>query len=247
MKTRIPVILLLSLLVSHPVAPAQDVPVPSGADSKGPVILTVGGGQHHDFERWTHQADSATLGAMGATVSYTEDPDKILPALAKIDVLYLSNNKPIPDPETRKAIFNFVDEGKGLMLVHSSLWYNWRDWPEYNRDLAGGGSRSHPPLGEFEVTVVDGDHPIMEGVPEKFTIVDELYRFEKDDKGPEIHVLAVGKETGTENIFPVVWTVEHPKRRIVCNTLGHDGRAHEHPAFKSLLKNSVRWLVESGK
>lgn len=209
-----------------------------------PNILTFGGGQHHDFEQWTNEADTATLEEIGATVTYTEDPDDILPALSEIDVLYMSNNQPIPDAETRQAIFDFLDEGKRLMLVHSSIWYNWGDWPEFNRDIVGGGSRSHPPLRAFEVTVVDGDHPIMADVPESFTIVDELYRIEKDEEGSEIHVLAEAKEEGTENVFPVVWTVEHPDGRIVCNTLGHDGRAHEHPAFKTLLQNSVRWLVQ---
>ena len=53
----------------------------------------------------------------------------------------------------RKAIFDFADAGRGLLLVHPALWYNWPDWPEYNRVLVGGGARSHDKYGEFEVTV----------------------------------------------------------------------------------------------
>jgi type 1 glutamine amidotransferase len=39
--------------------------------------------------------------------------------------------------------------------------------------------------------------------------------------------------------------VKHPKTRIAGLTLGHDGRAHELPQYKTLLLNAVQWT--SGK
>jgi hypothetical protein len=206
--------------------------------------LIVGGGQHHDFNRWFNQADVATLSSNGlATVSYTDRPEAILPALGGLDVLYLSNNQPLPDPALRAAIFEFVGAGRGLLLIHPALWYNWPDWPEYNRLLVGGGSRSHPPYGEFEVTVLDPTHPTMVGVPEKFTIKDELYRSEKDPLGPPIQILATGFEKATGKTYPVAWIVLHPRGRIFCSSLGHDGAAHEHPAFQAILRNGLKWAA----
>ena len=41
--------------------------------------------------------------------------------------------------------------------------------------------------------------------------------------------------------FPQVWVVKHPKSRIVCITLGHDGRAHELAAYQTLIKNAFQW------
>ncbi|MGZ8937706.1 MAG: PVC-type heme-binding CxxCH protein, partial [Limisphaerales bacterium] len=138
--------------------------------------LIVGGGTHHDFEKFFHQADKATLEKDGfATVEYTEQTDSILSKLANIDVLYLSNNKAFTDEKVRKAIFDFVDSGKGLVLVHPALWYNWNNWPEYNAKLVGGGSRGHDKYGEFEVKITNKNHPITQGVPETFQIKDELY------------------------------------------------------------------------
>ncbi|GGW51279.1 hypothetical protein GCM10007383_38490 [Arenibacter certesii] len=82
----------------------------------------------------------------------------------------------------------------------------------------------------------------MKGVPAKFRIVDELYRWEKDPEGTEIEVLAVGKglETGAE--YPVIWIVNHPTAKIIGNTLGHDDRAHNHKAYKTILNNSIDWV-----
>lgn len=212
-------------------------------ESGQPNVLIVGGGEHHDFEQWFHLADSTTISETGAEVNYTDQPSSILPALSQLDVLYLSNNQPLPDPELREGIFNFVESANGLLLVHAATWYSWEDWPEFNRELVSGGSSSHGPYGEFEVRVVDGEHPLMESVPSEFRISDELYRFEKDEEGPDIHVLAVGIEPDTGTEYPVAWTVDHPEGRIVCTTLGHDGAAHDHPAYQALLNNSIEWLA----
>lgn len=237
------VLAFLLLAVAGCASPEASAPAESEAIAdKGPRILIVGGNASHDFDRWFKEEDGATLEAIGAEVMYTDVADEVLPALDDIDILFLSNNQPLPDPAVRAAIFAHTDAGKGLLLAHPALWYNWADWPEYNRDLAGGGSRSHGKYGPFEVTVTQTDHPIMDGIPATFTTDDELYRYEVDTDGANMNVLAVGTEPDTGTQYPVVWTIDHPTRRIVCITLGHDGVTHEMAAYKTLLQNSIAWL-----
>jgi uncharacterized protein len=212
----------------------------------GARVLITGGGSSHDFDKWFNQADTATLTASGkASVNYTEDMHAVAPALKSIDVLYLSNNQPIKDPAARQGILEFADAGKGLLLVHPALWYNWNDWPEYNRVLAGGGARGHDKFGEFEVKVTEPNHPLMLGVPQKFMIADELYWFEPDPQGTPIQVLATAHSLQKNKTYPMIFVVKHPKARIAGITLGHDGKAHEHPAYQQLLRNSLNWA--SGK
>ena len=43
--------------------------------------------------------------------------------------------------------------------------------------------------------------------------------------------------------YPQVFIVKHPKARIVGITLGHDGKAHDHPAYQQLLRNSLNWVT----
>lgn len=205
-------------------------------------VLIVGGDQHHDFARWFDQATSATLAAAGAEVNYTEEPSEILAALPRIDVLYLTNNQPLPGAELRDAIFAFVGAGNGLLIGHAAAWYSWSDWPAYNRRLVGGGARSHLDYGDFEVTVTDPTHPIMQGVPPRFRIRDELYRFEKDPEGPPIHVLATGRDAATGSEYAVAWTVGAGQERIFVHTLGHDGEAHNHAAYRTMLQNALHWV-----
>ena len=211
-------------------------------DEKATKISMMGGGGSHDFINQFGIKDGKILSDSGKnTVIYTEDSHKLGSLLSTTDILFICNNKPF-DTDTRKKIISRVDEGMDMMIYHPSTWYNWKDWPVYNKEIVGGGSTSHEKLQEFNVIVTKPNHPIMKGVPRKFKIFDELYRWKKDSTGVNIEVLAIGKGIKSGEEFPVVWIVKHPKAKIVGNTLGHDGRAHNLPAYEKLLSNTLKWI-----
>lgn len=212
-------------------------------NKKASKIAITGGGGSHDFLKFFGKADGKILSNNGSnTVVYSEDMAEIASLVPVVDVLMLTNNKPL-SAEVKESIFSNVESGKLDMLIyHPSTWYNWEDWPKYNKELVGGGSSSHEELQEFEVIVTKPEHPIMKDVPATFRIVDELYRWEKDPAGTDVEVLAIGKGLESGEEFPVVWVVKHPKAKIVGNTLGHDERAHDLQAYQTLLKNSLNWL-----
>jgi putative heme-binding domain-containing protein len=228
-------------------------PAPAPAQAAAPAVeplkwgdgirtLLVGGGSSHDFNRWFNLADLATLrGQDRFSVNYTERYADVIPALRQIDVLGWSANQDQKDPVLRKALMDYAEAGKGLVLIHPGNWYIWGDWPEWNRSLVGGGARSHDRYGEFEVTVNQPDHPLMRGVPGTFRVSDELYHFQADPAGTPIEVLATGKNLMTGKSYPVVWITKHPKARVANITLGHDGMSHDHIAYKKLLVNAVAW------
>ncbi len=207
-------------------------------------VLLVGGGSSHDFDRWYKQADAETLQRDGlASVTYTSNPDSILYYLPNTDVLYLSNNQPINNPQVRQAIFAHVNSGKGLVLAHAALWYNWKDWPEYNLQLASGGSRGHNRYGSFDVTVVNQRHPVTKGVENKFTLQDELYYYIPDPAGAGVEVLANASSAASDKVYPSVFVIKHPQARIVGIALGHDAEAHNIAPYQNLLRNAVRWVA----
>jgi len=211
-------------------------------DKNATKILTVGGGGSHDFLKYFGIADGKVLNDTGKNfVDYTENISEISTKLKNADVLYMTNNQPYSE-EAQNAIMKFANSGKSILIQHPSVWYNWKDWPEFNKELVGGGSESHEKLQEFEVQVLKPNHPIMKGVPNKFNIIDELYRWKKDPEGTSIEVLAIGKGLESGEEFPVVWIVKHPKAKIVGNTLGHDDRAHNLKAYQTILKNSLDWV-----
>lgn len=213
-----------------------------------PRLLILGGGSSHDFGRWFDQELRTTAsqvpGFPSSEIEYTDRFERALARLAGLDVLMLTNNQPIPSADLRRGIFEHVAGGAGLILVHPALWYNWQDWPEYNRELVGGGSRSHENYGTFDVQVAS-DHELLQGIPQRFVIADELYRFEADPKGTPIEVLANGISRSSGDSFPVIWITKTKQGRVLCTTLGHDGAAHQNPAFRRLMQNAVRWAAGS--
>ena len=224
-------------------AAARVLPVLKWGD--GLKTLLIGGGASHDYERFFNLADVALLNGAGhISANYLEPQDVSVASVKGADVLVISANKAFPDAAVREAVMAHAAAGKGLVLLHPGLWYNWNEWATYNRELAGGGSRGHDRYGEFDVTVSGGSHPLMKGVPASFRLSDELYYFEPDAQGTPIQVLATAFSKSKDKAFPQVFVVQHPKTRIAGITLGHDGVAHSHAAYQQLLKNAVYWSAK---
>jgi type 1 glutamine amidotransferase len=204
-------------------------------------VLIVSGGGWHDWDRFFNKADTATLNAAGITsVHYTELSNTAAMELPKVDVIVSSVNMPGFDtPAFRKALFDHINAGKGVVLLHSGAWHNW-GWPEYDRDIVGGTYNTHDGEGPFQEHVLQ-HHPVTEGVPETFSITDETYHTVTDPAGPGIDVLVEANRFGAKHAS--VWITHNPKARIVCIALGHDANSHNNPEFKKLLCNAVTWAA----
>ncbi|HYF36506.1 MAG TPA: ThuA domain-containing protein, partial [Prosthecobacter sp.] len=229
-----------------PLQPAKPV---SWEPNKTKVLL-IGGGSSHNFVRFFSETDSATLKAAGFTVHYTEDRDQAAAELAHADVAVISVNRKFFDtPAYRKALFDRVAAGKGVIMFHPGTWYGYAEWPELNAQIVGGGARGHDKIHPFEVRAVKPAHPIMAGVPPTFTVEDELYYVNAEPAKipPGTAPIEVLAETSPSDKFkqphPSVWVTKNDKARIVGIALGHDERVHDHPAFKTLLTNAVKWVA----
>jgi putative membrane-bound dehydrogenase-like protein len=217
------------------------VPKPPGT-ANGPRVLLVGGGSAHDFPKFFGDADKAILAPHVGWVDFTMNANGVAEVLENVDLLVWSANQPI-SAETRKALMDWVNAGKPLVLLHPGLWYNWNNFPEWNREVAAGGARGHDRYGEFSVDVTVREHPITAGLPSNFRISDELYWFEPDASGTPIEVLATANSPQKSKTYPQVFVVKHPKARIAGITLGHDAKSHGTPEFQALLRNAVKWAV----
>ena len=99
------------------------------------------------------------------------------------------------DPVAQKALFDFVRNGGGIVIYHSSFGLGSPSWPEFEQ-MAGGTmrpaqlSRRAPPLA-FQVHVIDHSSPITKGMRDYFmTMDDDLYSNMYWAPGTKVHVLA---------------------------------------------------------
>ncbi len=232
-------------------AAARPATRPAATTSTLTRVLIVSGGTSHDFKRWFEDYDASVLREAGCTVTATEDPAVAAEQLTRADVAVVSTNAAGFDtPAFRAALFAFVADGHGVVLLHPATWYNYDRWPDYNAKLVGGGTHSHDPIAPFTLTVLRRDHPVMAGVPDRFDVVDELYHVNPPAPATRpagtvsIDVLA---ETSPSRRYhaahPSVWVPHTDHGRVVCIAIGHDGRVHALDAFKRLLTNAVRWTA----
>ncbi len=213
---------------------------PATRPANGPRVLLVGGGSSHDFVKFFGASDKATLTPAVGWVDFTQNLNGIAPILKNIDVLVLSANQPISS-ETKKALIDYANAGGGIVALHPGTWYAWGNFPQWNKEIIGGGTKGHDSFGPFTVTVTNAASPITKGVPATFEITDELYNYIADPAAAPVEVLATATSPKTGKTFPQVWIVKHPKAKIVGLTLGHDAKAHDLPAYQALLKNAVSW------
>jgi type 1 glutamine amidotransferase len=133
----------------------------------------------------------------------------------------------------RDGLSNFVRSGKGYVGIHSAA-DSFRDDPAY-RAMVGGHFITHPRYRQYQVSVVDGEHPITKGMDE-FMVTDEQYITDYD---PRVHVLASALWKG--KAMPVAWTKPWGKGRLFYLALGHNPESCRDANFKLLLQRGGIW------
>jgi len=133
----------------------------------------------------------------------------------------------------KNGLLNHIASGKGYVGVHSAA-DSFRGCPEY-RAMVGGHFVTHPRYREYQVSIVDSEHPITEGLDE-FTVTDEQYITDYD---PRVHVLASALWKG--DAMPVAWTKSWGDGRVFYLALGHDAKACKHEMFPILLQRGALW------
>lgn len=197
---------------------------------------------------------------------------KFSPDFARYDVV-LSNYTGTMWPKDVCAAFEkYMEGGGGLVFYHAAVfafpqWQRWNEmmgmgWRKNNYgdrvtiDDSGkvvrtpkgeGPGGGHGPAHSFEITVRDKDHPVMKGLPAKWTHAkDELYH---GMRGPakNMHIIATAfsdkKTRGTGTNEPMVWTVPAGKGRVLVTLMGHDVKALTDPGAAAVLTRGVEWAA----
>lgn len=223
---------------------------PEAEPSAPRAVIATGTGRYadpwHPFPA-TSARIAAALRCDGWDVTVDDDVDHALATLDGADLLIVNAGDPWREGGTelgRRAdlaadagLRAAIARGIGLVAIHSAL-SSLRDHPAWREAIGGEwqpGLSWHPPIGDARVRIVDGDHPVTEGMP-PIDVFDERYSELVVDDG--VRVLAVHDVDGVEH--PAVWVRERPTRAVV-SSLGHDERAFDSPSHVALLQRAARW------
>jgi type 1 glutamine amidotransferase len=174
--------------------------------------------------------------------------------LAQFDAVIFSNaNNEVFDTEEQKQAFQrYIRNGGGFVGIHSSNAVE-RDWPWYWA-MVGGKFVRHAPHQEFEVVVIDPDHPSTEFLDKKWTVSDECYY--SNNLNPDIHILLSADMMTVEDdkkseypnnvfgdYFPLCWSHEFEGGRQWYTALGHDAETYNDPTFRKHLRGGILWVL----
>ncbi|MEE9602980.1 MAG: ThuA domain-containing protein, partial [Thermoguttaceae bacterium] len=122
----------------------------------------------------------------------------------------------------------------------------WKDG-KIVRDMTPGRGGSHGPQHPFQIVVRQKDHPITEGLPEKFThSADELYsRLRGPAKNMTLLATAYADPAkgGTGNHEPVLMTIDYGRGRVFHTVLGHIDKQLRSVAFIVTYQRGTEWAA----
>lgn len=98
------------------------------------------------------------------------------------------------------ALFDYVRQGHGVVVYHSTFVMGAPDWPQFEH-MVGGTLRTTPtpsrrnPADAFLIHVIDRHHPITSGMREYlWTFDDDMYTNMRWDPSTQVHVLVTGRD-----------------------------------------------------
>lgn len=182
-----------------------------------------------------------------------------------------------PDAAFREGFLRLLDAGKGVVALHHAI-AGWPAWSEY-ADLLGGRflyrpgdlrGTARPDSGyrhdvTHEVAAVSPDHPVLAGVPPKFSLTDELYLFEvfEEDVTPLLRsthsfgrdgfysasAAVAGRMFSNEGWAHepgsdlVGWVKRARNSPLVYLQFGDGPATYADANFRTLLRNAIRWVA----
>jgi type 1 glutamine amidotransferase len=181
-----------------------------------------------------------------------------------------------PDAAFKAGFEALLHDGKGIVALHHAL-AGWPAWLQYGEWLGGRflyrpgevRGRATPDSGyrhavAYEAFTV-GEHPVLDGVPARFPLVDELYLAEvfEDAVTPLLRAdhafVAEGFHSATEAMegrmhsnagwsHPrgsnlIGWTKRAINSPLVYLQPGDGPDAYADPNWRRLVENAIRWVA----
>lgn len=205
-----------------------------GDEAKPIRILFLGGESHHDT-KGMFQTVSAHFDKSGIESTYIEDSKELTEArLQGYDAVMIYRDGGILLPDNEKALLGFVEQGKGLVVVHCGS-HCFRNSAAYTK-LVGGRFLKHE-TEVFQPTIIDAQHPAMRGVT-SLEAWDETYVH--NELGKDLRVLMVREHAAGRE--PWTWVRNQGKGRVFYTASGHDERSWRAPGYAEMLTSGVRWV-----
>jgi hypothetical protein len=235
----------------------EDIAVMSGRPARFRALaLFENGGHHVEYSaRAKKWLDNLALDS-NFRVDYITNTDSINDAfLSRYQLIIQLDYAPYAwRPAAVSAFQHYIEEGRGgwIGFHHASLLGEFDGYPMWQWfSNFMGGIRWKDYIARFAkatVHVENHDNPVMEGVPDSFTVQkEEWYTYDRSPR-PNVNVLAhvdessyVPDTTIKMGDHPVIWTNPRVKARNVYIFMGHDPILFDDSVYTLIFRNAIFW------
>ena len=203
--------------------------------------LLITGGHDHETSFYTLFDGYKDLAGMPVSTSAAAFKNDLR---NKYDVLIMYDFSRDLDETGKKNLREFVESGKGVVVLHHAL-LNYQEWPWWYKEVVGGSYRLKTEGSVLSSTVKDNqqffvtpqrEHPITAKL-DPFHIVDEAYKRMWFSAG--VRPLLVTDNSSSDRVL--AWIGPDATFRVVAIQLGHGPSAFRHPSYRALVHNAILW------
>jgi type 1 glutamine amidotransferase len=142
----------------------------------------------------------------------------------------------------------YLDQGGGLVLIHSATWTK----PEPSAEVAnvtGVGGFQLYRHGLVRLDIAAPEHPICSGLPETIVLDDDETYWPPTPMTDRITVLATSVEekgargTMPKSAQPMFWCYEAGRGRVFGCVPGHQAKTFDDPTFRTLVLRGMAWAA----
>lgn len=166
-------------------------------------------------------------------------------------------------PDQELAFQTWLENGGAWIGIHGSGDASHGDWDWYRQTVIGPtfiGHSMKPQFSTGDIVTLAAEHPIMEGIPARWSHREEWYSFDSLPQDYGLTPLAGLDETTiwpeTANYpedvelrmgnrpleHPLMWAGCLEEGRIFYTALGHSDEAYANPTNRLILKNGFQWV-----
>jgi type 1 glutamine amidotransferase len=211
------------------------------ADAVRALLIT--GGHDHEtafYSLFDGYKDLDWLPVAPSTTAFQND------LRGKYDVVIMYDFSRDLDEKGKKNLREFVESGKGVVVLHHAL-LNYQKWNWWYQDVVGGSYRlsregtvpsSTVKNNEQIFVTPEGNHPVTTGIA-PFHLVDETYG--RMWISPNVRPLLSTDNPNSNHVL--AWIGPQAGTKVVAIQLGHGHTAFGHPSYRALVHNAILWAA----
>ena len=161
-----------------------------------------------------------------------------LESLDRADLMILFTRRVTLTPEHLALLKKYIASGRPIIGIRTAS-HAFKDYPEFDHDILGGGYKGHYSNSVAHVFVAPGRsaHPILAGV----TSFDSRKLYKNPTLADDDEVLLEASIPG--HVEPVAWARNHAGRRVFYTSLGVQ-EDFKQKSFRRLLVNAIFWTTQ---